>query len=178
MLLTVNEIEQKLVNKFSSFTNEMDDLILKKRECPPGNLVIFEKELHVKLPADFFMFLNRYDLDNFSLGNFAFGSGSDYINKLIQINNGDDINHWWSESTRPAELILIAISDPYSIIINTVDSKLYAISSEPNEMDLRPISDSFELFFRALGTLFLKCGNPDGIVVYTGAKNQNFWHVI
>ncbi len=34
MLLTINEIEVKLHEKFSPFNGEMDDLILKKRISP------------------------------------------------------------------------------------------------------------------------------------------------
>ncbi|EOI5761317.1 hypothetical protein [Cronobacter turicensis] len=53
----------------------MDDLILRKRNSPLANLAKLESELNIKICDDFLSFLNNYELDNFSLGNVAFGFG-------------------------------------------------------------------------------------------------------
>ncbi|EJQ8906720.1 nuclease, partial [Cronobacter sakazakii] len=108
MLLTVSEIEKKLHEKFDPFQGEMDDLILKKRNSPLANLAKLESELNVKICNDFLSFLNNYDLDNFSLGNVAFGSGENYINTLLELNKNNDFNHWWVGNKRPEGVILIA----------------------------------------------------------------------
>lgn len=86
MLLTIENIENKLIEKFSPFQGEMDDLILKKRTSLPSNIDALEKELEVNIDGEFLSFISKYELDNFSLGNIAFGVGSDYINTLIKLN--------------------------------------------------------------------------------------------
>ena len=53
MLLTINEIEVKLNEKFSPFNGEMDDLILKKRMVPVNNIQHSEERLGVNFPKDF-----------------------------------------------------------------------------------------------------------------------------
>lgn len=53
MLITINEIEVKLNEKFSPFNREMDDLILKKRISPVNNIKLSEERLRVNFPKDF-----------------------------------------------------------------------------------------------------------------------------
>jgi len=178
MLLTIQEIESQLNNKFSPFQGEMDDLILRKRKKTVDNVGTLEKKLNIKLNKDFLSFISSYDLDNFSLGNIAFGSGSDYIEKLISINEGDDFGRWWQGNDRPDGIILIAISDPYSILLNTKNNEIYAIMSEEQKHDKAPISKDFESFVRGVGSLFLKKAQLQEVINSVGAVNQDFWHNI
>ncbi|ALB65088.1 SMI1/KNR4 family protein [Cronobacter dublinensis] len=175
MLLTIPEIEKKLHEKFDPFQGEMDDLILKKRTSALANITIFEAKLNIKICNDFLSFLKTYDLDNFSLGNVAFGSGDNYINTLIELNEDDDFNHWWVGNKRPEGVILIAISDPYSILLNNNDNKVYGITGESYQYQENEISINFELFVRGVGTLFLKEGTVSEVAAAVGAVNLDFW---
>lgn len=178
MLLTIKEIEVELYNKFSPFQGEMDDLILRKRDTPVNNLEKLESHLHVKLKGSFLSFIMEYNLDNFSLGNISFGTGGDYLEKLIYLNEGDGFNNWWEGSLRPKSIIVIALSDPYTILLNTVTGMIYAITSEPSVNDDRPVADDFELFIRVVGSLFLKKISAQDAIKFTGATNQDFWNNI
>ncbi|MGG7670780.1 SMI1/KNR4 family protein [Yersinia sp. J1] len=178
MLLTIEEIESQLDKKFSPFDGEMDDLILTKRKFPISNLESSEKTLDITFPSDFVSFLKKYDIDNFSLGNVAFGSGGDYLEKIIALNDKDNFSHWWVGNTRPRGVIVIALSDPYAILLNTNDCKIYAITSEERASDREPIAIDFNKFIRGVGSVFLKACSRNEIEILVGSKNSEFWTVI
>jgi len=178
MLLTIEEIESRLDKKFSPFDGEMDDLILTKRKLPISNLESSEKTLDVKFPSDFTSFLKKYDVDNFSLGNVAFGSGGDYLDKIIDLNDKDNFSHWWVGNNRPQGVIVVALSDPYTILLNTIDCKIYAITSEEKIIDREPIAVDFNTFVRGVGSVFLKACSRNEIESLVGSKNSDFWTVI
>ncbi|EPA3073006.1 TPA: SMI1/KNR4 family protein [Enterobacter cloacae] len=177
VLLTINEIEVRLHEKFSSFNGGMDDFILKKRMAPVNNIKHSEERLGVNFPKDFIEFVNSYDIDNFSLGNISFGHGDDYLEKIVRINN-DEFNHWWIGEHRPDGVICIAISDPYTILLNTHNGKVYAITSEQTMDGRESIADSFELFIRGVGSHFLKACPLTEIIKSTGANDISFWNGI
>ncbi|EOW6744292.1 nuclease [Cronobacter dublinensis] len=175
-MLTILDIEKRLREKFYPYQEEMDDLILKKRTCTLANLSKLESELNVKICNDFLLFLETYDLDNFSLGNVAFGTGEDYVNTLIELNKESDFNHWWLGHKRPEGVIIIAISDPYTILLNNNNGQIYGINGESYQFREGEISKSFELFVRGVGTLFLKEGTVSEVAGAVGAVTQDFWH--
>ncbi|EOT1172835.1 nuclease [Cronobacter dublinensis] len=175
-MLTILDIEKKLLEKFYPYQEEMDDLILKKRACTLANLSKLESGLNIKICNDFLLFLETYDLDNFSLGNVTFGTGEDYVNTLIEINKENEFNHWWLGYRRPESVIVIAISDPYTILLNNDNNKIYGISGESYQFEKEEISKSFELFVRGVGTLFLKEGSVSEVAGAVGAVNEDFWH--
>ncbi|EOC0874638.1 nuclease, partial [Cronobacter sakazakii] len=72
-------------------------------------------------------------------------------------------------------VILIAISDPYTILLNNNDNKVYGITEESYQYQENEISKNFELFVRGVGTLFLKEGTASEVAVAVGAVNQDFW---
>ncbi|MFW0767458.1 nuclease [Trabulsiella odontotermitis] len=178
MLLTIADIESQLDEKFSRFQGEMDDLILRKRLEPLKNIRGLEEELNIKLDSEFLSFITEYDLDNFSLGNISFGSGQNYIDTLIKLNSENDFNQWWSGESRPGGIIVVAISDPYAILLNSFNGEIYAITSESDINENEPISVNFELFIRGVGSLFLKHCQPTEVCVSVGARNKDFWNNI
>ncbi|MEB8641882.1 nuclease [Cronobacter muytjensii] len=134
-----------------------------------------ESELNIKICNDFLLFLETYDLDNFSLGNVAFGTGEDYVNTLIELNKENEFNHWWLGHRRPESVIVIAICDPYTILLNNNNNKIYGMSGESYQFEKEEISKTFELFVRGVGTLFLKEGTVSEVAGAVGAVNQDFW---
>lgn len=178
MLLTIEEIEFQLDKKFSPFDGEMDDLILTKRKSPISNLESSEKALDIIFPSDFVSFLKKYNVDNFSLGNVAFGSGSDYLDKITALNDEGNFSHWWVGNNKPKGVIVIALSDPYAILLNTVDCKIYAITSEEKTIDREPVAVDFNTFIRGVGSVFLKACSRNEIESLVGSKNSDFWKVI
>ncbi|HDT6506968.1 TPA: nuclease [Klebsiella aerogenes] len=178
MLLTISEIEKRLEEKFSLFDGEMDDLILKKRVKMSDDYKLIEREFNIKLDSEFVAFTSLFNLDCFSLGNIVFGSGDAYVNRLIRINKGNDLEKWWSGRERPRFMIAVAISDPYTILLDTRNGKVYAVTSEPGESDDMPVALGFYYFIRGIGSVFLKSMPSSEVVNFVGAVNKEFWYVI
>lgn len=111
------------------------------------------------------------------MGNISFGHSGDYLEKIVSINN-DEFNHWWIGKHRPDSVICVAISDPYTILLNTHDGKVYAITSEQTMDGWESIADSFELFIRGVGSHFLKACPLTVIIKSTGANDISFWNGI
>lgn len=75
-------------------------------------------------------------------------------------------------------VLCVAISDPYTILLNTHDGKAYAITSEQTMDGWESIADSFELFIRGVGSHVLKTCPLSEIIMLTGARDTSFWNDI
>nr|WP_216654563.1 SMI1/KNR4 family protein [Providencia stuartii] len=174
-MLTLEEIREQLNNKFSPLGSDFDDLRLLKRDQPLLNLKSSEELLNITFPEKFSSFLDSYNLDNFSLCNISFGNGSDYLNMLVSINDRDNVNKWWTGKNRPAEFIVIAISDPYTIILNVNTGEVFSMTNESSMDDFEQIASNFILFFRGLGTLFINKESPMTIAKLVSSQAIEFW---
>lgn len=175
MLLTIEQIESQLRTKFEPFGSDMNDLILKRRTSPPMNINMLENSINAKIPSDFLIFIQEYDMNNFTLGPISFGTNEDYIEQLIKINTDNEFSRWWTGQSRPANTIAIATSDPYTILLDTENGEIFAITSESKISDFKNIACNFELFARGVGTIFLKQGTPSEIISAVHAENGEFW---
>lgn len=179
MLLTVEDIEGRLSTKFSAFHGELDDLKLIKRTEPISDVYLVEAQLGIQLPEDFLSFITAYNIDNLSLGRVAFGCGTSYTDSIIEINQYSGFNHWWLGDCRPEGIVVIAISDPYTILLNTLDKQVYAMTSESAMDEFELVATTFSLFIRALGSLFLNTATVDKIRKEVGADSRTeFWQTI
>lgn len=142
------------------------------------NYKLIEREFNIKRDSEFVVFISLFNLDCFSLGNIAFGSGESYVNRLIRINKGSDLEKWWSGRERPRFIIAIANSDPYTILLDTRNGRVYAITSEPGESDDKPVALGLYYFIRGIGSVFLKSISSNDVVNFVGAVNKEFWHII
>lgn len=175
MLLELPEIESKLYEKFSPFDGEMDDLIMRSGGASIDDVVNLESKLNVKLHDKFKSFILNYDLGNFSLGSFVFGDNGDYLGKVFELNHENDLIQWWGSGKRPERLILVTYNDPYSILLNLINGKIYAITSESDLNDIKHVSSDFCLFCRGVGTMFLNKSNPIDVGKSVGSENNFFW---
>ncbi|MFG0756341.1 SMI1/KNR4 family protein [Pseudomonas sp. TYF_14] len=175
MLLTIEQIESQLRTKFEPLGSEMYDLILKRRTSPPTNINMLENSINAKIPSEFLLFIQEYNINNFTLGPISFGTNEDYIKQLIEINTDDDFSRWWTEKSRPTNTIAIATSDPYTILLNTENGKIFAITSESKISDCKAIACNFEMFARGVGTIFLKQGTPSEVISAVHAESGEFW---
>jgi len=178
MLLTIEQIEYQLNEKFMRFGDDMNDLILKRRKSSPTNISMLENFINTSIPNSFKLFIQKYDMNNFTLGPISFGTNEDYIEQLLQINTGEDFSRWWTGDLRPTNTIAIATSDPYTILLNTENGKLFAITSESKMTDWKTIACDFEIFARGIGTIFLKQGNSSDVANAVSAEDSEFWQEI
>ncbi|GKX59011.1 SMI1/KNR4 family protein [Leminorella grimontii] len=181
MLLTIEEIARRLSEKFQPLVEELDlgDLLLKKRTTESDSAEV-ERVLGIALPDEFKDIISHYDFDDFSLGNVHFSSGEKgYVQQLIAVNEPDDFSQWWTGDTRPEGIIVIALTDPYTLLLNTLDGAVYAMTSESSMEDVERVASSFSLFIRGVGSAFFDVGGADEIPKAVGAQaSTSFWREV
>ncbi|WP_109850332.1 nuclease [Proteus sp. CA142267] len=176
MLLTLDQITKALEDKFFPLGEDFNDLILFKRTTPLTGLGLLEKTLTLSLPDDFTSFTSLYNLDNFSLFNISFGCDEDYLERLLMLNSPNEFTQWWIGDKRPENIIVIALSDPYTILLNTQTGNVFAMTSESSMDSFEHIAANFFVFFSAVTTLFLTDISPDRIIKLTSSQTTSFWH--
>lgn len=176
MLLTLDQITKELEDKFSPLGEDFNDLILFKRATPLTGLGLLEQTLTLSLPDDFTSFISLYNLDNFSLFNISFGCGEDYLERLFMLNSPNEFAQWWIGDKRPENIIVIALSDPYTILLNTQTGNVFAMTSESSMDSFEHIAVNFCVFFRAVATLFLTDISPERIIELTSSQTTSFWY--
>lgn len=177
MLLELSEIAFKLHEKFSPFDGEMESFIMKSGGASVDEIADLENKLNVKLHNKFKGFVLKYNLNDFSLGSFVFGNGGSYLEKIFELNNENDLTQWWGTGKRPDNFLLVTYNDPYSILLDMKNGKVYAMTSESDLNNIECISSDFCLFCRGVGTLFLnnQKTRPGNLERFVGSKNDAFW---
>lgn len=179
MLLSFEEIETFSKLKFGENSDlselELAELILipQKRDVTE-DLGKIETKLNIIIPLDFKKFISKYNLDEFSLGSIAFGSGN-YLNQISELNSENNFNNWWGCGERPRNLLLFAYNDPYSIVIDCISGEIEAFTSEDNRTK---VASNFNLFFRGIGTVAFTLQKLSDIESEVGALNHEFWENI
>ena len=60
------------------------------------------------------MLLSKLTLVTLKFAISSFGSRGDYTSELVRLNSVDEFGgKWWSGETRPANLIVFAVGDPW-----------------------------------------------------------------
>ncbi|MFT0212768.1 hypothetical protein VQ643_09140 [Pseudomonas sp. F1_0610] len=137
------------------------------------------KQLAVTLPKDFQQFADDYDLADFSLGPFCFGYQKEksYWSYLLAINTVDAFGGcWWDTVERPAEWLVIALSDPYAVLINCTTEAIYALDSELGLSKALMLAPDFMSFFQAAGCQYLYQVQAQAIAHYLNVPAQA-WQV-
>ena len=60
---------------------------------------------------------------------------------------------WWRGDTRPANLIVFAVGDPWIFLLDCADGAIYAWLLGDEELCGRRVASDFERFFRALASI-------------------------
>lgn len=116
------------------------------------------KQLAVVLPESFSQFAGTYDLADFSLGPFCFGCQKEqsYWTHLLAINTPDEWGGcWWTGVERPREWLVIALSDPYAVLINCTTGAIYALDGELTLSKALMLAPDFMSFFHAAACQYL-----------------------
>jgi hypothetical protein len=114
------------------------------------------RALDVTFPRDFEHALSLFDFGRLTLGPVSFGRRGDYLRELCWLNAAADFP-WWGDGARPKNLLVVALSDPHAVLLDTMDGTISAYGShdEPWTERLR-VAGSFELFVRGMGTVFVE----------------------
>ena len=113
-----------------------------------------QETLGVKFPPTFLRLVCKFDLGEFEVCNVCFGTGGNYADELVRLNCTDEYGgKWWHGDTRPANLIVFAVGDPWIFLIDCADGAIYAWLLGDEELCGRRVSGDFERFFRALASV-------------------------
>lgn len=188
MIYTISDLKSALDEIFLPIEDDIQGMRLTKNKSSESSTEFLAEHLHCTFPEDFVDITEEYDFGNFAIGNIEFGYKEDYFQRLIKINNAPEFNQWWQGSDRPSQIVLIAISDPYSILLDCRSGAIYAMLSDDEWLIWREVSVNFEAFVRCVGSIYLynlhnyqnlnKSQLLAAITSLTKAKDASFWEFL
>jgi hypothetical protein len=152
-LLTISEIQQGMDGKFAPLEPSLTGFRLIPVGVPETALVQFEREVATPLPCAFREAIQAFDFGRLTIGPVVFGSTGDYLKKLRNLNTNVK---WWGEGKRPANLLMVANSDPYAILLDLVTGGVRAMDAERGWKNATEVANGFMAYFRGLGTAMLR----------------------
>lgn len=180
-LLTLSEIVQSIVEETRGLKPEIaDGITLKQVDIPFTQIELLKEKLGLKtLNQNFIDYILKYNWGNFGFLAYQFGyNDADGLNWLVQRN----LDYEDFTTLKECGFIIIANGDPYTILLECVSGKIFAIDSE-TDLDKRiPIAESFEQLVRGMGTGQYACWNKQEAEFIklmdrtTNSEGMLFWH--
>lgn len=184
MILEIEEIQSRLDEQFLPLEPMLTGFRLVSSPVEYEDVGRLSHQLDVVLPDDFKGMLQEFNFGEFTIGPIAFCNSGDYLSWTIENNRKDLVNQWWGSGPRPNNLLLVANSDPYAVLLNTVTGAVNTFKhGESWEDDAIVVADDFRKFIRGLGSVFLQRDDQGGNVSLAdevssevGGGNSNvFW---
>lgn len=179
-LLSIEEIRKGLDKEFLPLEPMLSGFRLVKHELPEQLVVNVENQLSVTFPAKFREMIQSYDFGKLTIGPIAFCGTGDYLKELIESNVSV---LWWGEGKRPHNLVMVANSDPFAILLDVNTGALLAMDAERGWQNSKIIAADFEEFLRGVGTVMLRRNEiadketlAQAIVVAVGGQDLDFWY--
>ncbi|WP_454951373.1 SMI1/KNR4 family protein [Campylobacter showae] len=168
MFLQLDEIRQRLDVIFLPLEQEgvtgMRLLTQSDADASTRALENAQEALDVKFPLAFLHLVCKFDFGEFEVCNVCFGARGDYASELVRLNSTDEYGgKWWQGKTRPANLIVFAVGDPWIFLIDCADGAIYAWLLGDEELCGRRVASDFERFFRALAGIGIARLSKKGI---------------
>lgn len=157
-LLSFDEIKDGLDREYLPLEPLLEGFRLKTPGLEEHSLHKCESNLNIVLPKDFRRIISLYDFGNLTIGPISFCVAGNYASQLVEYNK--EVT-WWGNGLRPVNLIMIANSDPYAIVLNTMNGKVVALDPELGLEKATKVSGSSETFIRGIGSIFLLRNNVD-----------------
>ncbi len=158
MFLELDQIARKLDDIYLPLEQEgitgMRLLAQSDADASTRALENAQEALGVKFPLALSRLVCKFDFGKFEVCNVRFGTGGDYASELVRLNSTDEYGgKWWHGDTRPANLIVFAVGDPWIFLLDCADGAIYAWLLGDEELCGRCVAGDFERFFRALGSI-------------------------
>ncbi|EMG30751.1 SMI1/KNR4 family protein [Campylobacter showae] len=110
-----------------------------------------QEALGVKFPLALSRLVCEFNFGKFEVCNVRFGAGGDYASELVRLNSTDEYGgKWWHDDTRPANLIVFAVGDPWIFLIDCADGAIYAWLLGDEELCGRRVTGDSERFLERL----------------------------
>ena len=189
-LLEIPEIYEHLASHFMEIPidlrENLSQLLLKKSNLESHVLEETEVLLGVKLPESLKQMILEYDFGDLTLGAVWFGRKETYLEYLVKYNTyRKGFLNWWGSIDRPTNLLVVADSDGYVVLINTDSGKIVAFDRNESYNKTQVVANDFKLFFQGIATIDIRYRNGrDKELIYNiplvvGSFNENkFWQEI
>lgn len=175
MLLTIDQIREGLDAEFLPMEPELTGFRLVPLERPSSRLDQWATRQGLAPPKPFLDIASKYDLGNLTIGPITFGTGGDYVDDLMDYNDGD-------LSKGGGAHITVGTSDPYAILMDPSSGAMFIRDAETGAIDDAQIASDFESFLRGVGTVFLlrntapnKSALGDEVAASMGSLDAKFW---
>ena len=185
-LMSIDEIKQGLDDYEWPPDLDFDDIRLKEPGLGSAEIERCEEGLTVRFPPDFRRFIARFDVGSLTIGAVSFCHTGDVVREVTDKNTRDPLGcAWWGNGERPPSLLMIAGTDPYTIVLDTGSNEVHSLDPELGISEMRVIASDFDLFLRGIGTVFLRRVNdrlddPLSASIHerVGSQHLQFWRVI
>jgi hypothetical protein len=157
-LLSLEEIQQGLDREFPPEPDFILYYQLRSGGVSESAVAECEKALDTVFPLAFRQLIRAYDFGHLTVGPVRFSYQGDYLKFLIELNTG---KYSWGAPERPAHLLEIGGSDPYSILLDTKHGSMHALDPALGWDRTTHIASGFDSYFRGLGTAQLLRGTVD-----------------
>ena len=154
MFLELDQIARKLDDIYLPLEREgitgMRLLAQNDADASTRALENAQEALGIKFPLALSRLVCKFDLGKFEVSNVRFGAGGDYASELVRLNSTDEYGgKWWRGDTRPTNLIVFTVGDPWIFLLDCADGAIYAWLLGDEELCGRRVASDFERFFRA-----------------------------
>ncbi|RCS44775.1 SMI1/KNR4 family protein [Bremerella cremea] len=164
-MLEITEIQTRLDDQFLPLEPMLTGFRLLPSEVTKEDIEHLQHQLNTVLPEQFESMLRRFDFGRFTIGPIAFCNTGDFLAWLCENNQDGSANEypWWGSGARPSDLLLIANSDPYAVLLNCKAGLVSVFKHSESWNDhMIVVADAFEPFIRGLGTTFLERNEQGG----------------
>ena len=178
-LLTLGEVQQGL----DAAWQHLEPVHRGFRLIPGGVSAVAraecERTLGVRFSGAFREAIESYDFGWLTIGPVAFCATGDYLRMLVRRNEGLP---WWDEGQRPPDLISIAGSDPYDILLDVAQGSVRAFDGELGWRTSTLVARDFTTYLRGLGTAWLLARDAEDrrafagdLATEVGAEDHLYW---
>ena len=163
-LLSLEEIQNQLSLKLAKvpqgIRDEFSNLSLNSSNLSSSDICQIENFLETTLPSIFTATILKYDFGDSSIGNVWFGRLAKYSSWLMSRNSLELPFCWWGEGNRPTNIIKIAETDGYILLLETQSEEILSFRRSGEWKNSEVVAKDFELFVRLAGTAYLNYDIP------------------
>lgn len=155
MLYQLTGIINYLDREFQPLEPMLSGFRLKQGGASIDSIVACESRLDLSIPVSFRKYISKFDFGNFTLGPVVFCATGDYLHEVLVYN---EVVGWWGDCERPKNLIMIANSDPFVILLSCEKGEVFASNSSEQGDEKHIIASDFDRFIRGVGTVLIERG--------------------
>jgi hypothetical protein len=160
MLLTISQTADQIQVRQAATPDGGAGSNFKAPNLTAQNIVELEAVLKVALPKSFPDLLTRFRFGGLSIGGVFFGRFDRYDEYLVTM-NAESQFPWWGGGERPGDLVLIAGTDGYVVLLDVKTGRILAYDRNGNWTEAEEIASSFETFVRAAARVWFEESIPD-----------------